>query len=93
MRAGAARRPATVEAGRDRVGPELAVVVDEGRQQVQPLGAPLADHVEVHELDGPALLDDRLGLAAHGLHPGGDLLGVRDGGRERDDPDLARGGG
>ena len=71
-------------------GRQLAVVVDERRQEVQLLGAPLADHVEVHELDRPALLDDRLGLAAHGLHPRRDLLGVRDGGRQRDDRDLGR---
>ena len=57
---------------------------------MQLLGAALADHVEVHELDRPALLDDRLGLAAHRLHPGRDLLGVRDGRRQRDDRDLGR---
>ena len=54
------------------------------------VGAALADHVQVHELDRPPLLDDRLGLAPHGLHPGRDLLGVRDGRRQRDDRDLGR---
>ena len=71
-------------------GPQLAVVVDERRQEVQRVGAAVADQVQVHELDRPALLDDRLGLAAHRLHPRRDLLRVRDGRRQRDDRDLGR---
>ena len=81
---------AAVEAGRDRVRARLAVVVDEGRQQVQARRAAVADEVEVHEVDRAPLLDHRLGRAAHGLHPGRDLLRVRDGRRERDDVDVGR---
>ena len=63
-------------------------VVDERRQQVQLLGAAVADHVQVHEVDRPALLDHRLGRAPHRLHPRRDLLGVRHGRRQRHDVDL-----
>ena len=86
----AAGGPAAVEASRDGIRPQLPRVVDERRQQVRPFHPAFADHVQVHELDRPALLDDRLGLAAHGLHPRRDLFRVGDRGRQRDDRDAAR---
>ena len=79
---------ASVEPSGDGVRPEIASVVDERRQQVYSVRAALGGHVQVAQLDRSALFDHRLRLAAHRLHPGGDLLSVRDGRRQRNDVDL-----
>ena len=63
----AAPRPAALRTGRgrpERLGVEavrlgVGPAVDERRQQVEVGRALVADEVEVHELDGPLLLDDR----------------------------------
>ncbi len=86
--AASARERTLVETLGDRVRRRLAALVGERRHQMQLLRGPITDHVQVDELDRPAFLDDRLGLAADRLHPRRDLFGVRDGRGERDDADL-----
>ena len=81
---------AALETGHHRIGPKLARILHERGQEMQCVGASFTDEVQVHELDGAPFLDDRFGLAAHRLHPRRDLLGVRDGRRQRDDRDLGR---
>jgi hypothetical protein len=58
---------------------------------VDALGAAVAHQVEVLELDGAALLDDRHRRPPDGLHPVGELLGVGDGGGQAHEVDLGRG--
>ena len=79
---------AAVEARCHRVRTRLAVVVDECGQEVKARRAPVADEVQVHQVDGPLLLDHRLGRAAQCLHPGCDLLRVGHRRGQRDDVDL-----
>ena len=55
----------------------IGAPVHERGQQVQVLGLPVSDEIEVVQLDGPALLDDGRGVTPHGLDPVGELLGVR----------------
>ena len=57
---------------------------------MEPVGGAVPHEVEVLELDGTSLLDDRGCGAADGCHPVGELLGVADRGREADESRRVR---
>ncbi len=87
-----ARRPG-IEPGSFRIGPQLDRPVgcfglDERREDVDLLRLFVAHQVEVPEPHRAPFLDDRLGLAAHGLDPVGELLRVGHRGRQAHEVDL-----
>ena len=70
------------------IRPKVRSLADEGREQVQPIGAALAHQVPVVQVDRPALLDDGCRGPPDRLDPRRELLRVRYGRREAHQVDL-----
>ena len=81
---------ARVEARRFGVGSSFPVALDERREQVNLIAAPLPHHVEMLEADRSPLLDDRRRLSPHRLDPRCELLGIRDRRRQAHHANVGR---
>ena len=72
-----------------RVHQQLATVLRRvAGPVVEQVEQPLADHHVLPQRDGPVFVDDDRGVAAHGLDPAAELLGIADRRRKADQPHV-----